>query len=115
MPCVESLKKFLSPDHLFPKTDDPEYLIHAAQPYGDPSGPYAYRIKLLLDQVENTFGSVPRELDKLVAASQAVQAEAVKFFIENFRFPQMEQDRHSLVERHRLLAADFGCGGRLLL
>lgn len=86
MPCVESLKKFLSPDHLFPKTDDPEYLIHAAQPYGDPSGPYAYRIKLLLDQVENTFGSVPRELDKLVAASQAVQAEAVKFFIENFRF-----------------------------
>ncbi len=86
IPGVESLKKFLSPGHLYPKADDPEYLIHAAQPYGLADGPYAYRIKLFLDQVENTFGTIPEDLEELVTASQAVQAEAVKFFIENFRF-----------------------------
>ena len=86
MPCVESLKKFLSPGHLFPKIGDPEYLTHAAQPFGDPEGPYAYRIKLFLDQIANMFGKIPEELERLVAASQIVQAEALKFFIENFRF-----------------------------
>lgn len=86
IPGVESLKKFLSPGHLYPKADDPEYLIHAAQPYGLADGPYSYRIKLFLDQVENTFGAIPEDLEELVTASQAVQAEAVKFFIENFRF-----------------------------
>ena len=86
MPCVKSLKKFLSPGHLFPKIGDPEYLTHAAQPFGDPEGPYAYRIKLFLDQIANMFGKIPEELERLVAASQIVQAEALKFFIENFRF-----------------------------
>ncbi len=86
IPCVESLKQFLSPAHLYPAVDDPEYLIHAAQPYGQTDGPYSYRIKLFLDQVENTFGDIPDELETLVSASQIVQAEAMKFFIENFRF-----------------------------
>ena len=86
MPCVESMKKFLSPGNLFPKVDDREQLYHAAQPYGLVDGPYAYRIKLFLDQVENTFGAIPEDLEELVTASQAVQAEAVKFLIENFRF-----------------------------
>lgn len=91
MPCIDSLKRFLSPDHLFPKVGDPEYLTHAAQPFGDAEGAYAYRIKLLLDQIVNTFGKVPEELERLVAASQIVQAEAVKFFIENFRFRKWDK------------------------
>ena len=86
LPDVESLKKFLSPEHLFPKIGDPEYLTHAAQPFGEPDGAYAYRIELFLNQIVNTFGEVPKEQEQLVTASQIVQAEAMKFFIENFRF-----------------------------
>ncbi len=87
MPDPASVREFLSPEHL-PVSGaerDPEWLTHAAQPYGDPAGPYAYRIGLMFDQVRNQFGRLPEELDELAFQSQAVQAEAVKFFIEKFR------------------------------
>ena len=43
------------------------------------------RNNLMLNQVTLLFGSVPEELDDLIFASQVVQAEAMKFFVEMWR------------------------------
>lgn len=85
MPNPESIKKFIPPESLNGRIGNPDWLCHAAQAFNDPNGPYAYRIKLMLDQVEGCFGEVPEKLEDFVAYSQIVQAEAFKFFIENFR------------------------------
>lgn len=43
------------------------------------------RNNLMLNQVNLLFGEVPTKLDDFVFASQAVQAEAMKFFVELWR------------------------------
>ena len=43
------------------------------------------RNNLMLNQVTLLFGSVPEELDDFIFASQVVQAEAMKFFVEMWR------------------------------
>ncbi len=46
---------------------------------------YAYRIKLMSDQVITLFGREPETLEDFSLASQISQAEAKKYFIERFR------------------------------
>ncbi|MBE6953074.1 MAG: glycoside hydrolase family 2 [Ruminococcaceae bacterium] len=91
-PSVASLEKFISADQLWPwSTDDrevdakPDWLAHAASPELNHNGNYAYRIRLMADQVKTLFGSTPATLADFSAASQISQAEAKKFFIERFR------------------------------
>jgi beta-mannosidase len=43
------------------------------------------RVELVANQVRALFGTAPDSLDEFVYASQACQAEALKFFIEFFR------------------------------
>jgi len=43
------------------------------------------RNNLMLNQIKELFGEVPTDLDKFIFASQTVQAEAKKFFIEFWR------------------------------
>ena len=50
-----------------------------------PYGPYAYRIKLMADQVYALFGIEPERLEDFIFASQVSQAEADKYFIESSR------------------------------
>ena len=47
--------------------------------------PYAYRLPLMISQVERLFGSASADLGDFARQSQVSQAEAVKFFIERFR------------------------------
>lgn len=79
-----SMKTFLSPDKLWPWQGNDQWLTHAAEMNG-PDGPYAYRIKLMADQVYELFGQQPERLEDFVFASQVSQAEADKFFIESSR------------------------------
>jgi beta-mannosidase len=83
-PDVGSLRRFLSPDHMWPYAGDPEWLLHATSPFPGVDT-HDYRVELMASQVRTLFGAVPDTLEAFVMASQASQAEALKFFIESFR------------------------------
>ena len=83
-PGVESLRQFLGPDHLWPYTNDAEWLLHATSPFPG-IDTHDYRVELMASQVRTLFGAVPDTLEAFTHASQASQAEALKFFIESFR------------------------------
>ena len=78
-PAVESLRKFLSPEKLWPGHGNAEWIAHCTTPV------YAYRIELMYRQIREFFGIEPQTIEEFVAASQIVQAEAKKFFVENVR------------------------------
>ena len=92
--CVseESLRRFISPDRVWPWQNNPEWILHASSPETDPSGNYVYRIELIAKQIRELFGTVPENLRDFILASQISQAEADKFFIEMFR---LEKDHRS--------------------
>ena len=96
-PSVTSLKRMMTPGNVFPWTNpdakDPaalewnrEWQLKAANPYDTP-GSYQHpnRNALMTNQCRLMFGEVPRTLEDFVLASQIVQAEALKTFIELFR------------------------------
>lgn len=83
-PSVESLREFLSPERLWPRTDNPEWLLHATSPIPGVDL-FDYRVELMAKQVRVLFGEVPETLEEFAYASQCSQAEAKKFFIEMFR------------------------------
>lgn len=90
-PEPESLGRFLSADALsrrrIPEGEcaDAEWLTHAACMEISPWCPYAYRIGLMAEQVRTLFGEDPEDLTRFAAESQISQAEADKYFVENFR------------------------------
>lgn len=83
-PAVESLKRYLSADALWPFEGNEEWRLHSTAPLPGVAH-HDYRVALMATQVRNLFGEVPDALDAFVEASQAVQAEALKFFIDFFR------------------------------
>ena len=83
-PDVASLQRYLTPEGLWPPSDNEEWRLHSTAPL--PGVPHHdYRVALMEAQVRNVFGEVPGDLPTFVEASQAVQAEALKFFIDLFR------------------------------
>ncbi len=78
---LSSMKNFISPDKLWPWQNNDEWLTHAAEMSGE-TGPYAYRIQLMADQIHEMFGFDPDNLEDFILASQMSQAEAKKFFVE---------------------------------
>ena len=90
-PSVESIKKFISPENLWPWFDNDEWKLHAASPETDDDAPYVYRIELMAKQIKELFGYIPNNLEDFVLASQISQAEAKKYFIEMFRYGQPQR------------------------
>ena len=84
-PSVESVKKFISPEKLWPWQDNDEWRVHASCMEIDVRGPYDYRIPLMAAQAKTLFGKDFEDLETFSLASQLSQAEADKFFVENFR------------------------------
>lgn len=87
-PNVLTLQKFISKTWpLFDKNGNPskEYLCHATSVVDDYSSPYAFRIRLMADQVNTLFGQDFDNLNDFVIASQISQGEAMKYFIEKMR------------------------------
>lgn len=90
MPCRESLEKMFPPHSVYPWSDvkerrwNEDWLTKAVRIF-EASGYTPDRNNLMLNQVNLLFGNIPEDLDDFIFASQSVQAEAMKFFIEMFR------------------------------
>jgi len=84
-PNRSSIEKFIPQDKLWPWQDNADWLLHASEPTGRFDGPWAYRNKLMADQIAQFFGAHAENLDDFVLLSQITQAEAFKFFIEHAR------------------------------
>lgn len=86
-PSPESIRRFISPERIWPRTDNPEWNLHSTMPVPGhpPFGAENMRVELMANQVRELFGIVPDTLEDFAFASQATQAEAKKFFIERFR------------------------------
>ena len=82
-PAPSSVERFISPAKLWPPGND-EWLLHSTSPVPGVNL-HDYRVELMRKQVREFFGTVPDNLADFAFASQVVQAEALKFFIEHFR------------------------------
>jgi Beta-galactosidase/beta-glucuronidase len=82
-PSPESIRKFITPENVWPPHND-EWLLHTSSPYPG-YDQYDYRVPLMAKQIFDVFGTQPETLEEFARQSQFVQAEAKEFFIELFR------------------------------
>lgn len=93
-PNRESLEKMMTPDKVYPWSSDfnwnDEWQTKAVMWFPE-LGITANRNNLMLNQIRALFGDVPRDLDEYIFASQSVQAEAMKYFVEMWRSQKGER------------------------
>ena len=85
-PSLESIQKFISPEKVWPYTDNSEWILHSSDQFGNDS-----RVMLMEKQVRQLFGEVPVDPEEYIFASQVSQAEAKKYFIERIRLGRPEK------------------------
>lgn len=79
-PSLESIKKFITPEKVWPYAYNPEWKLHSTDYFGDYD-----RVMLMERQVRQLFGEVPKDPEDYILASQISQAEANKYLIERMR------------------------------
>lgn len=79
-PGRKSIEKFISPDKVWPYTDNEEWNLHSSDQKNR-----NHRVMLMEKQIRQFFATVPDNLDDYATASQFSQGEAKKFFIERMR------------------------------
>ena len=94
-PNRSSIERMMTPDCVYPWVDkdrrwNDEWITKSTRRFVA-WGPTQDRNNLMLNQVNILFGSVPDDLDEFVFASQAVQAEAMKYFMEMWRGRKFER------------------------
>ena len=93
-PNRQSLEKMFDPGYVYPWTSDgkwnDEWQTKAVRAHPE-STIMDKRNDLMVKQVNALFGECPKDLDKFIFASQAVQAEAMKFFIEFWRMDKFRK------------------------
>ena len=80
MTSLESLKKFITAEKLWPYQNNSEWILHSSDQKGNDK-----RVMLLEKQIRQLFGIVPTEIEEYILASQISQAEADKYLIERMR------------------------------
>ncbi len=87
-PGRKSLERMFDPEYVYPWTADgkwnDEWQTKAVRAHPQ-STLMDKRNDLMVNQVKALFGDYPKDLDKFIFASQVVQAEAMKFFVELWR------------------------------
>ena len=78
-PSVESLKKMVDEDKLWPVFNE-QWTLHSSDQKGNDS-----RVRLMDDQIVQLFGKKAENIEDFSLASQISQAEAKKYFIERVR------------------------------
>lgn len=84
LPRVESMRRFLDEDALWPH-ENRQWLVHGTDPTVDFGSRFWWRTAMTLECVRIFFGAVPERLADAVVASQLVQAEGFKYAIESGR------------------------------
>lgn len=77
---LESIKKFITPEKVWPYKNNSEWILHSSDQHGND-----YRIMQMEKQVRQLFGELPENPEDYIIASQISQAEAKKYFIERLR------------------------------
>ena len=94
-PSRESLEKMMDPDFVYPWGEDFEWNAQW-QAKATITHPGAttnrQRNDLMINQVRSLFGEVPEDLDLFIIASQIVQAEAMKYFVEFWRMNKFHRN-----------------------
>ena len=94
-PHRSSLEKMMDPDFVFPWIEDhiwnEQWQAKATITHPN-SETNRQRNNLMINQVKSVFGEVPQDLDLLISASQIVQAEAMKYFIEFWRMNKFDRN-----------------------
>lgn len=88
MVSEESLKKFIDKEYLWDYKDNPQWILHSSNQTGNPSQVDVF----IVDSMKAVFGDVPDNLSDFCLASQIVQGEAMKFFMERMR---SDRDKYS--------------------
>jgi beta-mannosidase len=93
-PNRSSLERMFDPDYVYPWTNDgkwnDEWQTKAVRSHPN-STATVQRNNLMMNQVKALFGDSPKELDQFIFASQVVQAEAMKYFIELWRMDKFSK------------------------
>jgi len=93
-PNRSSLEKMFDPEYVYPWTNDgkwnDEWITKAVRPHPDITSMNG-RDDLMVNQVKALFGECPNDLDQFIFASQATQAEAMKFFVELWRMDKFRK------------------------
>ncbi len=93
-PNRSSLERMFDPESVYPWTSDgkwnDQWQTKAVQSH--PNSTFTlHRNDLMINQVKALFGDSPKDLDQFIFASQVVQAEAMKFFIELWRMDKFRK------------------------
>ncbi len=87
-PNEESLRRMMTPEAVYPWEKEfewnEEWLTKSVRSFAA-EGKTFDRNNLMLNQIRLLFGKVPTQLEEFIFASQSVQAEAMKFFVEMWR------------------------------
>lgn len=78
-PCLESIKKTVSPEAVWPIFNS-EWALHSSDQKGS-----LHRVRLMWDQIKQLFAFEPDNIEDFILASQISQAEAKKYFVERVR------------------------------
>jgi beta-mannosidase len=95
-PHRSSLEKMMDPDFVYPWGEEDRLWNEQWQAKATITHPNSetnlQRNNLMINQVKSVFGEVPRDLDLFIVASQIVQAEAMKYFIEFWRMNKFDRN-----------------------
>ncbi len=83
-PNVSSVRRFISPQRIWPWHDNEEWQLHSGYHWQHKAVDLD-RVQLMANQIRELFGQVPEDLESFALASQIAQAEALKFAIESTR------------------------------
>ena len=94
-PHRASLEKMMEPDYVYPWTGDhvwnEQWQAKAVRTHPN-AETSRDRNDLMINQVRSLFGEVPEDLDLFISASQIVQAEAMKYFVEFWRMNKFNRN-----------------------
>ena len=93
-PNRSSLERMFDPESVYPWTSDGQWndQWQTKSVQSHPNSTFTkHRNDLMINQVKALFGDSPKDLDQFIFASQTVQAEAMKFFIELWRMDKFRK------------------------